>query len=56
MATKREAFIEALTKLCKEHKVYLAASRYDTIQVWDLKPEGEPELYELYADFEDRTA
>ena len=33
-------FVQALRELCKEHKVQLAPSLYDPLQVWDLD-EGE---------------
>ena len=42
MTQKYEAFVEALQKLCDEHKVHLSTSMYDLITVWDADPRDDP--------------
>lgn len=49
---KFENFMSDLKELCQQHKVILAPSEYDTIQVWDDDPE-DPNYYFDF-DFQDR--
>ena len=47
-----DLFILALRALCLEHEVQIAASDYDSLQVWCLEPGGE---LIHFSDIEDRT-
>lgn len=52
MSQKFDKFMSALESLCKEHQVQISVSRYDRLQVWDLRA-GEGGIYA--PDVEDRT-
>ena len=52
--SKFNLFIEALQKLCIEHKVVVSTSGYDCLQVWDLECEGD--LLRQIDSIEDQTS
>lgn len=47
MSAKFDNFVAALTALCKSHSVAIAASSYDSLQIWDYK-----EQWDCYIDFD----
>lgn len=56
MSKKYEAFVAALTELCKTHGVQISTSGYDAITVNDLPSEGRIGDEPIYLDnIADRT-
>lgn len=42
MSEQYDRFVEALEALCREHRVQLSVSEYDTLDVWELQGEDHP--------------
>lgn len=42
MSKKFDEFTAALEALCRERRVQIAVSGYDSLQIWDLKDGGDP--------------
>lgn len=42
MSKKYDDFIDALTELCRAHKVTLSPREYDSLQIWDDEDGSEP--------------
>jgi hypothetical protein len=42
MSEKYDKFVQALEALCREHRVQLSISTYDTLDVWELCGEEHP--------------
>lgn len=42
MSNQYDRFVEALEALCREHRVQLSVSQYDTLDVWELQGDDHP--------------
>lgn len=42
MSNQYDRFVQALEALCREHRVQLSVSQYDTLDVWELQGDDHP--------------
>ena len=53
MSPKAQKFIDELEELCKKHRVCLAVSGYDALQIWDLEDGNDEPIHSC--GIEDQT-